>query len=66
MADAAKIFKSILSGEGTDAQNRVVLTNAAIALTIVDEKLSFEEAFDSAKDSLFGGKAKECLKKLIQ
>lgn len=63
--DAAKIFKSILSGEGTDPQNKVVLTNAAVALTIVDETLSFEEAFDNAKDSLFGGKAKTCLEKLV-
>lgn len=66
VADAAKIFKTILSGEGTEAQNSVVLTNAAIALTIVDSSVSFEEAYARAQDSLFGKKAKECLKKLIE
>ncbi len=63
---AAKIFKTILNGEGTDAQNNVVLTNAAFALTIVDDKKSFEDAFEEAKNSLMGGKAKECLNKLIK
>ena len=65
VAEAAKIFKTILDGEGTDAQNNVVLTNAAFALKIVDENKSFELAFEEAKDSLFGLKAKETLQKLI-
>jgi anthranilate phosphoribosyltransferase len=65
VADAAKIFKSILEGKGTEAQNNVVLTNAAFALTIVDEKKSFETAFEEAKDSLFGFKAKRTLEKLV-
>lgn len=64
--EAAQIFKSILSGEGTDAQNNVVLTNAAFALQIVDSKLPFSDAFETAKDSLFGGKAKQCLEKLVE
>lgn len=63
---AAKIFKAILNGEGTVAQNNVVLTNAAFALTIVDDKKSFEDAFEEAKSSLMGGKAKECLNILIK
>ncbi len=65
VADAAKIFKSILDGNGTEAQNNVVLTNAAFALTIVDDQKSFETAFEEAKDSLFGGKAKQKLEKLV-
>ena len=65
VADAAKIFKNILEGNGTDAQNNVVLTNAAFALTIVDENKSFETAFNEAKDSLFGLKAKQTLEKLV-
>ena len=64
--EAAQIFKSILSGEGTDAQNNVVLTNAAFALQIVDSKLPFSDAFETAKDSLFGGKAIQCLEKLVE
>ncbi|QXP70930.1 anthranilate phosphoribosyltransferase [Polaribacter sp. R2A056_3_33] len=65
VADAAKIFKSILEGKGTEAQNNVVLTNAAFALTIVDDTKSFETAFAEGKDSLFGLKAKQTLEKLV-
>lgn len=65
VVDAAKIFKSILEGNGTEAQNNVVLTNAAFALTIVDDQKSFETAFQEAKDSLFGLKAKGTLERLV-
>ncbi|MGG8495504.1 anthranilate phosphoribosyltransferase [Tenacibaculum sp. TC6] len=63
--EAAKIFEKIISGEGTEAQNSVVLTNAAFALTIIDDTKTFEEAYEEATASLIGLKAKECLKKLI-
>ena len=65
VVEAAKIFKTILEGNGTDEQNAVVLTNASIALQIVNSKISFEDAFETVKDSLFGLKAKESLKKLV-
>ncbi|WBX77318.1 anthranilate phosphoribosyltransferase [Tenacibaculum ovolyticum] len=65
VADAAKIFKNIIEGNGTEAQNSVVLTNAAFALKIVDHKKSFTEAYEEAKNSLLGLKAKECLNKLV-
>jgi anthranilate phosphoribosyltransferase len=63
--EAAKIFKNIIQGKGTNAQNNVVLTNTAFALGIVNEHKSFEDAFDEAKESLFGLKAKNCLDKLV-
>lgn len=63
--EAAKIFKSIIEGNGSGAQNNVVLTNAAIALQIVDDSRTFDDCFESAKESLFGGKARQCLKKLV-
>ncbi|WP_347174174.1 anthranilate phosphoribosyltransferase [Polaribacter uvawellassae] len=66
VTDAAKIFKNIIEGNGSEAQNNVVLTNAAFALKIVDDKKSFEEAFEEAKSSLFGLKAKESLSKIIK
>ena len=65
VADAAKIFKTIIEGKGTDAQNNVVLTNAAFALKIVDKNKSFQDTFAEAKESLFGLKAKQCLSKII-
>jgi len=66
VADAAKIFKTILDGKGTEAQNNVVLINAAFALTIVDETVPFEVAFEQVKASLFGLKAKQTLEKLVR
>ncbi len=63
---AAKIFVSILEGNGTEAQNNVVLINAAFALKIIDSNKSFEVAFEEAKDSLLGLKAKESLSKLVK
>ncbi|MDG2073361.1 MAG: anthranilate phosphoribosyltransferase, partial [Polaribacter sp.] len=65
VADAAKIFKNILDGNGSEAQNNVVLTNTAFALKIVDSKKSFESAFEEAKDSLFSGNAKQKLETLV-
>lgn len=64
--EAAKTFKIILEGNGTEVQNNVVLTNAAFALKIVDKNITFETAFQQAKDSLFGLNAKECLVKLVE
>jgi anthranilate phosphoribosyltransferase len=66
VADAAKIFKSILDGNGTEAQNNVVLTNAAFALKIIDKNKSFQDTFAEAKESLLGLKAKRSLIKLVQ
>ncbi|HSQ46473.1 MAG TPA: hypothetical protein VLM44_06085, partial [Lutibacter sp.] len=63
--ESAEIFSSIINGEGTDAQNNAVLANAAFALKIIDSNKSFETAFEEAKDSLFGLKAKESLHKLV-
>jgi anthranilate phosphoribosyltransferase len=64
--EAAKIFVSILDGKGTEAQNNAVLANAAFALKTFDTNKSFETAFEEAKDSLLGLKAKESLAKLIR
>jgi len=66
VADAANIFKTIIDGKGTEAQNNVVLTNTAFAMKIVDSTKSFETAFEEAKESLFGLKAKTCLEKLVK
>ena len=63
--ESAKIFVSILEGKGTEAQNNVVLTNAAFALKTFDKNKLFESAFEEAKDSLLGLKAKESLSKLV-
>lgn len=64
--EAAKIFISILNGNGTEAQNIAVLVNAAFALKTINKNKSFETAFEEAKESLVSLKAKECLTRLIK
>lgn len=61
---AAKIFRDILDGSGTDAQNNVVLANSAYAIKTISGK-SLEESLELAKSSLFGGGAKGALEKLV-
>ena len=56
--EAAEIFKRILQGQGTEAQNNVVCANAAIAIQVMNDfQTDFQQAFAMAKDSLLGGKA---------
>ena len=64
--EAAKIFVTILKGEGTWAQNAVVLANAAMALHATGSFKNYDEAYNMAVESLESGKANEALKKLIE
>lgn len=52
----AEILLSILKGKGTEAQNNVVLANAALAISIYEDN-SYPAALSMAKQSLFEGKA---------
>lgn len=63
--DAAKIFRDILSGRGSWAQNAVVLANAAMALQSTGKFKSYDEAYTEAVQSLDSGKAYLALKKLV-
>ena len=63
--EAAKIFLRILKGEGTWAQNAVVLANAAMALHCTGNYKTYDDAFNAAIESLESGKAKKSLYKLI-
>jgi anthranilate phosphoribosyltransferase len=63
--DAAKIFVDIINGKGTEAQNNVVCTNAGLAIATV-KQISHKAGFEMAKESLFSGKAKASLDKLIE
>jgi anthranilate phosphoribosyltransferase len=62
---AAKIFLQILKGEGTWAQNAVVLANAAMALHGTGRYENYESCYAMAVDSLESGSALLCLHKLI-
>ena len=64
--DAAKIFASILRGEGTWAQNAVVLANAAMGLQCTGAYTSYEDAYQAAVHSLESGRANAVLQRLVQ
>jgi len=64
VSEASKIFKSIISGNGTEAQNNVVCTNAGLAIATA-KKIAHKDGYELAKEALFSGKANECLTKLI-
>ena len=63
--EAAKIFQKIIKGEGTWAQNAVVLANAAMALNCTGNFATYDDAYHAAVDSLETGKANQALQKLI-
>ena len=63
--EAAKIFLAILKGEGSWAQNAVVLANAAMALYGTGNFKSYEEAYGASVESLDSGKANKVFNKLI-
>ena len=63
--EAAKIFTKIIKGEGSWAQNAVVLANAAMALNCTGNYTNYEEAYHASVASLETGKAYESLQTLI-
>ncbi len=65
VAEAAKIFIKILKGEGSWAQNAVVLANAAMALNCTGKYEQYEEAYRTAVESLESGNAYRSFEKLI-
>ncbi len=63
--EAAAIFRKILNGEGSWAQNAVVLANAAMALHCTGKYQSYDEAYNAAVQSLESGMAWKGLELLI-
>ena len=63
--EAAKIFNDILIGNGTEAQNNVVIINAAMGLKCCYGNKSIKECINDAKDSLLSKSAYNALNKLI-
>lgn len=64
--EAAQIFMRILKGEGTWAQNAVVIANAAMALQCTGNYETYEECYNLAVESLESGAALNFLKKLTE
>jgi anthranilate phosphoribosyltransferase len=63
--EAAKLFIKIIKGEGSFAQNAVVLANAAMALNCTGNFTTYDDAYHAAVESLDTGKAYQTLQKLI-
>ena len=63
--ESAAIFKTILGGKGTWAQNAVVLANAAMGLFATGKYTDYTKAYEAAVDSLDSGKANQVLQKLL-
>ncbi|MBN1949908.1 MAG: anthranilate phosphoribosyltransferase [Bacteroidales bacterium] len=63
--EAATIFSSILDGEGTVAQNHVVIANTAFAIKCFQPETPLTDAVEIARETIISGKAKAALKKLI-
>ncbi|MFM8849674.1 MAG: anthranilate phosphoribosyltransferase [Cytophagales bacterium] len=63
--EAGKLFIQILEGNGTKAQNAVVLANAGMALYCAEQSGTIDDALQKARESLDSGKALNCFKNLI-
>ncbi|WP_017733650.1 anthranilate phosphoribosyltransferase [Nafulsella turpanensis] len=61
--ESAKVFLQILMGEGTEAQESVVLANAGAALAC-GKGISFAEGIEQARESLKSGRALDTFRKL--
>ena len=62
---AAKIFKSVLEGTGTEAQQNVVIANAALGIQCVFPAKSLTDCVAEASESLKSKKALAAFKKLM-
>ena len=63
--EAAAIFTKVLRGEGSWAQNAVVLANAAVALQSTRKHASYNHCYQACVDSLESGMANQKFQQLI-
>ena len=63
---AAAIFLDILQGNGSPAQNDVVIANAAYAIRCFESNFPIEKCIDKAKSALMSGKSYETLQNLLK
>jgi anthranilate phosphoribosyltransferase len=62
---AAKIFTAIIKGNGSEAQNNVVIANSALAIQCFDYQKPIEDCISEAQESIHSGSAHDALRKLI-
>jgi anthranilate phosphoribosyltransferase len=63
---SAAIFSSVLNGDGTNAQNNVVLSNAALAIRTINAEKTFADCFYEAEEALLSKKALNSFNLLLQ
>lgn len=64
--EVVSVFNKVLNCEATPAQMNVVIVNAAFAIQVIEPKKTIAECIEIAKDSLFGKKAANALKKFVE
>lgn len=64
--EAAGVFRDILEGRGSRAQNDVVTANAAYALFLMDESKGLDNGIERAQRSLESGAALKAFKGLVE
>jgi anthranilate phosphoribosyltransferase len=65
VADNAEIFKAVLQGKGTQAQQDVVILNSALALKVGEKVASIEAGVELARSILSSGAAWDKLEALV-
>ncbi len=63
---AAKIFMDVLNDEASEARKNAVIANAGFAIHCAKPKLSIEESFNMARETIESGNALKCFKSLIK
>jgi len=64
--ESARLFMNVLNGEGTKAQNEVVIANSAAAINCVKKGLSLSDCNAMAREALKSKNALKGYKKLIR
>jgi anthranilate phosphoribosyltransferase len=65
VSESAAIFMNVLNGEGTKAQNNVVLANAALAIKTIHPQKTFADCFYEAEEALISKRALGSFKTLL-
>ncbi len=64
--EVVTVFNRVLNCTATQAQMDVVIANAAFAIRIIETEKSITECIEVAKESLYGKKALNVLKKFVE
>ena len=63
--EAADLFTTILSGNGTAAQTNVILANAGLAINCFNEEKTLADCIEEARESIESGAGINTLKKVL-